>query len=132
MTSGARLPNGMDNDLSNLERYWNCRLTTRGRRTGEPRTVTIWFALGPGRVYLTGGASHPHWCKNLGAEPEVSVRIGGECLVGRARVVEAPDESEAIRQRFVDRYLLARLARPFGGYTDSIPVVIDVQTRTPL
>ena len=120
----------MDQDLSNLERYWNCRLTTLGRRSGEPRQVTIWFALGPGRVYLTGGAGHPHWCKNLEAQPEVSVRIGGENLTGRARIIEAPDEAKAIRHRFVDRYWLARLSRLFGGYTDSIPVVVEIETRT--
>jgi len=118
----------MSSDLSRLERYWNCRLTTRGRRSGEPREVTIWFALGPGTVYLTGSATHPHWCRNLQASPEVSVRIGSETLPGIARVVEDPDEADAVRQRFVKRYLMARLSRPFGGYQDSIPVVIDVSS----
>ena len=116
----------MGSDLSHLERYSNCRLTTRGRRSGEPRQVTISFALAPGTVYLTGSASHPHWCRNLEASPEVSLRIGPETLSGRARVVEDPAEAEAVRQRFVKRYLMARLSRPFGGYRDSIPVVIDI------
>jgi deazaflavin-dependent oxidoreductase (nitroreductase family) len=115
-------------DLEHLERYWNCRLTTRGRRSGEPREVTIWFALGAGTVYLTGSATHPHWCRNLLASPEVTLRIGTEKLLGTARVVEDPAEARAIRQRFVDRYWLARLSRPFGGYRDSIPVVVDVRS----
>ena len=118
----------MDLDLSHLERHWNCRLITRGRRSGEPREVTIWFALGPGTVYLTGSASHPHWCKNVAATPEVSLVIGGERLSGTARVIEDLAEGEAIRQRFMDRYLFARLSRPFGGYTDSIPVAIKIES----
>lgn len=116
-----------DVDLSHLERHWNCRLTTTGRKTGEPRRVTIWFALGPGTVYLTGGADRPQWCRNLAVHPEVVVEIGGERLRGRARVIEDDAEAEAIRGRFVSRYWLARLSRPFGGYTRSVPVVIDVQ-----
>lgn len=113
-------------DLSHLERRWHCRLTTTGRRTGQPRTVTIWFALGPGTVYLTGGAARPQWCRNLAVHPEVVVEIGGERWRGRARIVEDPDEADAVRERFVRRYWLARLARPFGGYTRSVPVVVDV------
>ncbi len=113
-------------DFASLERHWNCKLTARGRKSGEPRTVTIWFALGDGKVFLTGGAKKSNWVKNLRANPDAVVQIGNTRLRGRARVVEDPAEAESVRQRFVRRYLLARLARLVGsGYTDSIPVVID-------
>lgn len=115
-------------DLAPLERHWNCRLTTRGRRSGLPRTVTIWFALDPaaGRVLLTGGAGMPQWCRNLRADGDVRLRIGRVALRGRARVVEDPREAEAIRRRFTARYRLARLARALGrGYVDSVAVVVD-------
>jgi hypothetical protein len=56
----------------------------------------------------------------------VTIRIGATRLRGRARIVEDPAESEAIRQRFVRRYLGARLARWLGrGYVDSIAVVVE-------
>jgi deazaflavin-dependent oxidoreductase (nitroreductase family) len=113
-------------DLSSLERHWNCQLTVRGRKSGEPRSVTIWFALGPGTVYLTGSKGEPQWCRNIRACGEVELRIGSETLKGRARVIDDAAEGEAIRQRFVDRYWLARLSRPFGGYTVSVPVVIEI------
>ena len=118
----------MDVDLSSLESHWNCRLTTRGRRSGQAREATIWFALGSGVVYLTGSASHPHWCRNLEANPEVSLRIGEMRLEGVARVARDADEAGEIRQNFVERYLLARLSRIFGGYTDSIPVIVESLT----
>ncbi len=113
-------------DLSHLESRWNCKLTTLGRKSGQPRRVTIWFALGSGVVYLTGNESTPQWCRNIRANGQVEIEIAGEKLVGRARVIDDPAEAAAIRQRFVQRYLLARLSRLFGGYTDSVAVVVEI------
>jgi hypothetical protein len=42
-------------------------------------------------------------------------------------VVDDPDEGTAIRDRFVRKYLLARLSRWFGGYTRSVPVVVELE-----
>lgn len=112
-------------DWKALERHWNCRLTVRGRKTGQPRSVTIWYALRGQTVLLTGGPDGPQWCRNLRANPAVEVQIGGQRLRGRARVVEDPADAEAIRACFRSRYLLARLSRLFGGYTRSMPVVVE-------
>lgn len=113
-------------DPRDVESSWNCRLTTVGRKSLQPRSVTIWFAPAKGRIYLTGSKSDPQWCRNIRANGEVHIEVGGLRLQGRARVVEDAEEGRAIRQRFVERYLLARLSRPFGGYTDSIPVVVEL------
>lgn len=112
--------------LAVLDRYWNCRLTTIGRKSGAPRTVTLWFALEAGRVYLAGGEEVPQWCRNLRANPEVSIAIGDATLRGRARLIGDPAEAAAVRERFVERYVLARLSRLFGGYTRSTAVVVDL------
>ena len=119
-------------DLAPLERYWNCRLTVPGRRSGQPRTVTMWFTLDPaaGRVYLTGSGKPPHWVRNVAAHEAaggaVTLQIGSARLRGRARRVTEPGELEAIRARFVRRYLAARLARALGtGYVDSTGVVVE-------
>ncbi len=113
-------------ELARLSRYWNCRLTTLGRKTGEPRTVTIWFALGDGVVYLTGSKHVPQWCRNMRANGDVELAIGGLRLKGLARLVDDESEGREIRRRFVERYLLARLSQPFGGYAGSVPVVVDI------
>jgi len=82
--------------------------------------------LGDGKLFLTGDAKGPQWLRNARANPDVIVKIGSTRLRGRARVVEDPAEAEAVRQRFVRRYVMARLARMLGsGYTDSTAVVID-------
>jgi hypothetical protein len=128
----------VSSDPNRLDRHWNCRLTTKGRRSGELRTVTIWFVAEPGRILLTGGAEGPQWSRNLRADPEVELQnlradpevelqIGREKLHGRARVIDDPDEGDAIRDRFVRKYLLARLSRLFGGYTRSVPVVVELE-----
>ena len=112
-------------DWAALDRHWNCRLTVRGRKTGLERSVTIWYALGDGNVFLAGSEDPPQWCRNLRANPDVVVQIGATRLRGRARVIEDPGEAAAVRERFVRRYLLARLSRLFGGYSRSTPVIVE-------
>lgn len=111
--------------FDHLDRHWNCRLTTTGRKSGEPRRVTIWYAIEGNRLFVSGGKYGPHWCRNLKANPDVVAEIGGVRLRGRARVVEEGPEARAIRDRFPRKYLLVRVARPFGMYTDSIAVAIE-------
>lgn len=109
-----------------LAKRWNCRLTTVGRRSGSPRTATIWFVPEGNRVFLTGGPERPHWWRNLMACGDVTLEIGGRRLRGRGRVVEDPDEADAIRRRFLRRYWLARISRLFGGYTRSVAAVVEI------
>jgi deazaflavin-dependent oxidoreductase (nitroreductase family) len=112
-------------DLARLARHWNCTLTVTGRRSGQPRSVTIWFAPGRDCIYLTGGPEGPQWYRNARANPDVALQIGATRLRGRARVVDDAAEAAAIRRRFTDRYLLARVSRLFGGYTRSVAVAVE-------
>lgn len=109
-----------------LDRAWNCKLVTVGRKTGMPRPVTIWFALDGDEVVLTGGVNGPHWYRNLRVSADVELRIGRYRLRGRARAIEDEADIEAVRQCFLRRYLAARLSRPFGGYTNSVAVRVAV------
>jgi deazaflavin-dependent oxidoreductase (nitroreductase family) len=111
-------------DPARLNRHWNCRITVRGRRTGEPRTTTVWFVAEPGRILLAGGKDDPQWCRNLRADGSITVQIGRDRFPGRARVVDDPAAARAIRDRFVGKYLLARLSRLFGGYQESVAVEV--------
>ena len=72
------------------------------------------------------GADGEQWRRNIAACPDVVLEIAGHRLVGRARPIDDETEAEAIRQCFVRRYLGARLARPFGGYTRSTAVRVGV------
>ena len=110
-----------------LERAWNCRLITVGRKSGETRTVTIWFALDGDEIVLAGGPDGPHWYRNLRACEEVELCIGSFRLHGRARAIEEGPDAEAVRQCFVRRYLAVRLSRLFGGYTRSVAVRVEIE-----
>jgi deazaflavin-dependent oxidoreductase (nitroreductase family) len=88
----------------------NCYLTTRGRRTGRPHEIEIWFgALGDVLYLISGGGPGADWYRNLVADPAVSVRIDGETRWGRAYPVTERCERQAVGQVMGPKY------RGWGG-----------------
>ncbi len=82
-----------------------CYLTTAGRRTGRPHRIEIWFAAGDGLVYmLSGDGRRSDWVRNILADPEVSLEIGGRTEVTLARVVSDPDEDRLARRAVGGKY----------------------------
>jgi deazaflavin-dependent oxidoreductase (nitroreductase family) len=73
-------------------------LTTRGRKTGEPRTVVLpHFEARDGRIAVVGSCGgmpkDPHWAANLKAHPEATIwyarqeiEVSVELVAGEARV----------------------------------------------
>ena len=81
------------------------KLTTVGRRTGRPHTVSLWFVAHEGRVYLcTDDCNSKDWCRNILAEAAVSVKIGDQTLRGRASLVDDPLLRELLRALRHERY----------------------------
>ncbi len=93
-------------------------LTTRGRRTGRPREIEIWFVASGGRLYVL--AEHFHaaqWVRNIEQAPRVRVRLAGREFGAAARVLD-PD-------RDAEEWCLAQdLAREKYGWGDGLPVQI--------
>jgi deazaflavin-dependent oxidoreductase (nitroreductase family) len=83
-----------------------CYLTTTGRRTGQPHTIEIWFAVHDGRVYmLAGGRETSDWVRNVMADGRVTVRVDEAVRIGRARVLEPATPEDALaRQLLVEKY----------------------------
>ena len=79
-------------------------LVTTGHRSGEARTILIWYLHYPDGYALCGtnaGADRdPAWVQNLRANPAARIRVDGEWLDVRARFLEGA-EHEAMWQRFV-------------------------------
>ncbi|GIX30614.1 MAG: nitroreductase [Porticoccaceae bacterium] len=73
-------------------------LTTRGRKTGQPRTTPLIFCqVGERYVVIAskGGApQHPAWYLNLCADPRVEVQIRNERFAALARTAESPEREE--------------------------------------
>jgi deazaflavin-dependent oxidoreductase (nitroreductase family) len=82
-----------------------CYLTTRGRRTGRPHEIEIWFALHGRTLYLlSGGGERSDWVRNLRADPVVAVRLRDTTFDADARVVDEGEESERGRTLVFDKY----------------------------
>jgi deazaflavin-dependent oxidoreductase (nitroreductase family) len=112
---------------------WNpiLLLTTRGRRSGEPRLSPLNYSR-DGDAYVViaskgGSPTHPAWYLNLIADPDVLVEVGTERFPARARVAEEPE-----RTRLYDAQ--AALMPFFDGYRKRttervIPVVVLERVR---
>jgi deazaflavin-dependent oxidoreductase (nitroreductase family) len=82
-----------------------CYVTTRGRRTGRPHEIEIWFALDGSTLYLlSGGGERSDWVRNLRADPAVAVQLRGTTYEADARVVDEGEESERGRTLVFDKY----------------------------
>jgi len=62
-------------------------LTTRGRRTGKPHTVEIWFAISYHTIYLSHEGDYTDWMKNIQKDETVNLKINTVQFSGRARIV---------------------------------------------
>ena len=109
-----------------------CYLTTRGRVTGSPHEIEIWFALDPewGRTTLylmSGGGDGSDWVRNLLVEPSVMVRVGDTTFSARARVVDPEsEEDERARTLVFDKFA----PRYSGDITEwrgrALPIAVEV------
>ena len=107
-------------------------LTTRGRRSGQPRRTALIYGR-DGERYLVvaskgGAAAHPLWYLNLRDHPEVELQVGPERIRARARTATPEERSGLWRQMTAiwpayDEYQ-AKTAR-------AIPVVILEPTDSP-
>lgn len=99
-------------------------LTTRGRRSGQPRSTPLYYVRHDAHLYIAasfaGRDTPPNWYLNLLAHPEVTVDAGGADGIYRARILN-PAEAQAIWPQLIATY------PPFARYqrrtTRIIPVI---------
>ena len=72
-------------------------LTTTGRRTGQARIVPLLYLVDNGAYALVasfgGNPRAPAWFLNIGADPLVTLQIGGKRVTGVARVASAEERA---------------------------------------
>jgi proline iminopeptidase len=70
-------------------------LTTKGRKSGEPRTTPLIYARDGDRYVIVaskGGApEHPGWYENLSKEPTVELLVLDDVFPARAHVAEGEE-----------------------------------------
>ena len=98
-----------DNDLTrrllSLSSEDYCYLTTKGRVSGRPHEIEIWFGVHGSTLYLlAGGGEGSDWVKNLLKEPSVNVRIANHTFTGSARIVSNEEEDTRARYMLAEKY----------------------------
>jgi deazaflavin-dependent oxidoreductase (nitroreductase family) len=100
-------------------------LTTKGRKTGEARTVPVVPYLEGDDMYviasLGGAPQHPAWFHNLTADPDVGVQLGPETWRARAEIVPEGPERDRLWKGIAD--LMPNFAEYQKKTTRVIPVV---------
>lgn len=117
---------------SSLDQEDYCYLTTRGRVSGKPHTIEIWFTILDGVLYmLSGGRDRSDWVLNLQSEPAVQLRIGDRRWDATARVAEERRADDHIRKAVADKYR-------GRGSTDldewerrAMPIAVEAQRELP-
>ena len=135
-------PEGGDNDLFGPEHvrvyretggehgyHWRgatiLLLTTKGRKSGEPRTMPLIFRADGERFVVVaskgGWPEHPVWFSNLQADPDADVEVLAERVAVRATVAEG-EERERLWSLMLEDW---PAYDEYQGRTDrEIPVVI--------
>jgi deazaflavin-dependent oxidoreductase (nitroreductase family) len=100
-------------------------LTTRGRKSGQPRHTSIEYRRHGKKVYLISAwGVHPQWYQNILAEPHVTVQLGDKTFSAHGRQVT--DTAEALRALYLFRRIApARYDAVMGRIIDA-----DVNART--
>ena len=120
----------IDPDAGDQPYAW---LTTIGRRSGEPRTVELWFVLDGRTVhFLAGGGEAAQWVRNAGVEPAVRLRLGQRTYEGRARRPEPGSvEEAAARRRMAAKYQGWREGRPLSRWArEALCIAVDLAPAT--
>ncbi|MFN8626624.1 MAG: nitroreductase family deazaflavin-dependent oxidoreductase [Candidatus Binatia bacterium] len=73
-------------------------LTTTGRKSGQPRTIPLYYRTERARLLLVasnaGTSRDPDWLLNIRAQPLVTVRIRGRTQPMRARVASMEENQQ--------------------------------------
>lgn len=104
-------------DLRALDRESLVRLTVRGRKSGNPHTVKIWFAVGNDKIYVTSARGvKADWVKNLRKNSDVVLQIGSTLVRGMAVWREDAGVRAEVLPLFLRKYFLAKVFTWIGWY----------------
>lgn len=82
-------------DFDRLASHLTIDLTTTGRRSGQPRTVEIWWFRVDERFVITGTPGRRDWLANVLQDPRVTIHVDGQDLPATV----TPVDDEVFRHR---------------------------------
>ena len=103
-------------DLQTVTGHKTVRLITLGRKSAQPRSVRIWFAVENERsLFVQHTSPRPaHWYRNLVRTPAVEVDFGNGPLKAHAVPLRERSEIEDVLARIRQKYLAAWIFRLIG------------------
>jgi deazaflavin-dependent oxidoreductase (nitroreductase family) len=103
------------------------RLTTRGRKSGAPRTVPIWFvADGPRRILVQHVTRSPaNWYRNLLKDPAVSIDFGNGAISARATPITDRERIHQVLNAVRRKYWSAWLVQLLGNRAHAVAAEIS-------
>ena len=114
--------------LANLAKEEYCYLTTKGRLTGNPHEIEIWFGVQNSSIYMLSGSGRSDWVKNLIKDPKVTLRIAKQNFTGTARIVKDEQEGTIARNMLADKYKEREADGSLSEWArTALPVAIDLQ-----
>lgn len=114
-------------DLGGLAEEQFCHLTTKGRVSGKPHEIEIWFGMHGATIYmLAGGRRRSDWVRNIERDPAVTVRIGKREFLGRGRVLAKGDEDKLARRLLLEKYEPTYDGDLTGWGRTALPVAVDL------
>ncbi len=106
----APLPGGdriIDSNIRQaLERDRTIDITTRGRKTGLPRRIEIWFHNLDGRLYITGAPGSRDWYANIKAHAQFTFHLKHTAqadIPAKARPIEEDGERQRVMEAILRR-----------------------------
>lgn len=107
-------------------------LTTRGRKTGEPRHVAVEYRTHGSKVFVVSGwGKQPQWYRNVLADPNVTLQMGDKTYAAQALVVDRPGEALRVLHLFRRRApffydaLIARMSQADEIDPRTLPDISD-------
>jgi deazaflavin-dependent oxidoreductase (nitroreductase family) len=80
-------------------------LTTFGRKTGKPSTVTIWITTDGEKLFVRSGKGFRRdWPRNLVARGEGELRVGSQTVKVKPRHVTDPEEARTASRLMRTKY----------------------------
>jgi deazaflavin-dependent oxidoreductase (nitroreductase family) len=100
-------------------------LTTTGAKSGQPQTIPLIYSTDGDRYVVIaskgGEPTHPDWYRNLVANPDVTLEVGGETFPARAEVAQGAERRRLFDQQAAQMPFFAEYERKTPR---EIPVVV--------
>ena len=91
-------------DTAKIANEKHVYLTTRGRKTGNPHTVQLMFAVAGEKIYLSHEGTYTDWMKNILKDSRVEFKIGKTQFKGNARIAKTGEIFETGKHALYQKY----------------------------